>query len=70
MARLGTVCEPQGPLRVPSLVWAVVGYPGVEVEAGPLVAAEVSVVGNSRFHLSHGDIDGVDGDQAEPIPIR
>jgi hypothetical protein len=55
MVLLGTVCEPhiihpmQGPLRVPSLAQAVVGYPGVEVEAGPLVAAEGSVVGNSRF---------------------
>ena len=50
MVLLGTVCEPhiihlmQGPLKVPSLVQAVVGYPGVEVEAGPLVAAEGSVV--------------------------
>ena len=46
MVLLGTVCEPhiihpmQGPLKVPSLVQAVVASPGVEVEAGPLVAAE------------------------------
>ena len=55
MVLLGTVCEPhiihpmQGPLKVPSLVQAVVGYPGVEVEAGPLVAAEGSVVSDGRF---------------------
>ena len=52
MALLGTVCEPhiihlmQGPLRAPSLVQAVVGYLGVEVEAGSLAAAEGSVSGS------------------------
>ena len=46
MALLDTVCEPhiihpmQGPLKVPSMAQVVVGYLGVEVEAGPLVAAE------------------------------
>jgi hypothetical protein len=46
MVLLGTVCGPhiihlmQGPLRALSLVQAVVVNPGVEVEAGPLVAAE------------------------------
>jgi len=75
MVLLGTVCEPhiihlmQGPLRALSLVQAVVGYPGVEVEAGPLVAAGGSVVGNSRFQWLNGDIDGADGDRTEPIPI-
>ena len=76
MVLLGTVCEPhiihlmQGPLRAPSLVQAVVGYPGVEVEAGPLAAAEGSVVGNSRFQWLHGDIDGADGDRKEAILVR
>ena len=32
------------PFEGPSLVQAVVGYPGVEVEAGPLVAGEAPVV--------------------------
>jgi hypothetical protein len=50
MVLLGTVYEPhiihpmQGPLKVPSLVQAVVGYPGVEVEAGSLAAGEAPVV--------------------------
>ena len=73
MVLLGTVCEPhiihpmQGPLRVPSLAQAVVGYLGVEVEAGPLVAAEGSVVGNSRFQWLHENIAGTAGDWTERI---
>ena len=50
MVLLGTVCEPhiihlmQGPLKVASLVQAVVGNPGVAGEAGLLVAGEAPVV--------------------------
>jgi len=54
MVLLGTVCEPliihlmEGPLMVPFLVPAVVGFHGVEVVAGYSVAGEGSVVGNKR----------------------
>ena len=76
MVLRGTLCEPraihpmQGNLQVQCLVQAVVGYRGVECEGRLLVAAEGSVVGNSRFQRLHGDIDGADGDRTEPIPIR
>ena len=54
MVLLGTVYEPlshfmEGPLVVPFLVPAGVGFHGVEVEAGPLVAGEGSVVRNEIF---------------------
>jgi hypothetical protein len=69
MTLLGTVCEPlmlhlmEGPLVVPFWVPAVVGFHGVEVEVGSLVAGEGFVVGSLHEKRLHGDLNGTDGDR-------
>jgi hypothetical protein len=60
MVLLGTVCEPliihlmEGPLMVPFLVPAVVGFHGVEVVAGYSVAGEGFVGGSGKEWVAWG----------------
>jgi len=60
MVLMGTVCEPpiihlmEGPFMVPFLVPVVVGFHGVEVEAGSLVAGEGSVDGSGKERVAWG----------------
>ena len=53
----------EGPLVVPFWVPAVVGFHGVEVEVGSLVAGEGSVVGSRPSWRLHRNFNGTDGDR-------